>query len=219
MTTCGFRDEGKPVGDQAMPRRTAPAGGDVRVPAVPDRRPRTPGTTAGRPPPPRPGLTAAPAFPGAAVEERRPVAVRLSVTLWSAVCAAGLWGLLAMLADGDALRARLTATATAAEPTTSAATISDGVRVTILVVLGAGVALTVLLLAGAVLLLRRQAWVRWPLAVLGLLALFAAGVAQSVASGGVDLDRIGFITQAGLVVLALIPLCARSTGRWLRRTG
>ncbi|SFF04495.1 hypothetical protein SAMN05216574_108104 [Blastococcus tunisiensis] len=154
--------------------------------------------------------------PVARPQPPRPRALRLSAGFWFAACLAGVIALVATMLDGDALRADLTATATADNPSSSLATIEDGVRITILVVLGAVTLLVVSTLVWTVLLLRRRSWARWALLVTGVLTLFAVDVAQSLVAGGGRVDRIAFVAQAGLVALGLITLWARSTRTWLR---
>jgi hypothetical protein len=172
-----------------------------------------------RTPPPRPGLTSGLALPVRTPEPPRPAAAVVSVVLWFAACAAGGFGLLAAMMDGAALRAKLAAAATEADPTAPAQLVDDGVDTTILLVLGGVALLVVVTLVGTALLLRRRRWSRWLLLGTGLLTLAAGDVAQSVVTGGVDLDRIGFLVQLGLVVLALVTLFLRSTRAWLRGRG
>jgi hypothetical protein len=140
----------------------------------------------------------------------------VSAVLWSLACIAGVAGIVFALADGDALRAKLRDAALESRPDATADTLADGVRVTVLLVLGA-VALLVLLAAlGVRLTLRRRSWARWLLLVVGVLTLLAADLAQDVVSGGRDADRIAFVVQAGLVVAALVALFLRSSRSWLR---
>jgi hypothetical protein len=206
------------VADETGPRTTVPARARAVVPVTPrgPGRAARPSAPLPRLPPPRPVLTSDLPPPARSPEAAAPTALRISAALWFAACAAGLFGLLAALTDGAALRERLTATATAQDPAVSAAVVDDGVRATILLVLGVVTLLTVLDLACTALILRRRSWARWVLGVTGLLTLFAVDVTQSVVTGGVDLDRFGFLTQAGFVLLGLIPLFAPSTGSWLR---
>jgi glucan phosphoethanolaminetransferase (alkaline phosphatase superfamily) len=149
-------------------------------------------------------------------QTERPRAAVVSAVLWFASCAAGVFALVATMMDGDALRAKLTAAATETDPAASAELIRDGVRTTILLVLGLEAMLVVLTLVGTLLLLRRRAWSRWLLLGTGLLTLFVADVAQSVVTGGVDLDRIALLVQLCLVVAAVIALFLRPTRTWLR---
>jgi hypothetical protein len=148
----------------------------------------------------------------------RPAAALAAAVLWFGACAAGVFALLAAMMDGDALRAELTAAATEADPAASAELVRDGVRTTILLVLGVEALLVVVTLVGAALLLRGRPSSRWLLLAAGLLTLVAGVVAQSVVAGGVDLDRIGFVAQLGLVVAATIALVLRPTRTWLRGT-
>jgi hypothetical protein len=180
-------------------------------------RPRAAQVSGYRPPPPRPSVDGAIAPPTDPVEPAPPMALRISATLWFAACAAALVGLGAALADGSALRARLTDTATAADATATADAVRDAVSATLTLVLGGVAALVVLTLVWTALLLRRRSWARWMLLITGLVLLLAVDVAQSVVSGGAELDRISLLAAAALVVLAVVPLVARSSGAWLRR--
>jgi hypothetical protein len=155
--------------------------------------------------------------PPVAETPSRPRAVRGAATLWFAASVAGLFGVVMALADGDGLRERLTATAYETDPAATADAVGDAVRMTILVVLGTVVGLTVLGLVWTALLLRRRSWARWALLVTGLVTLFAADLAQSLVTGGPDLDRLGLLAQLCAVVVATGLLLARSTRAWLRR--
>jgi hypothetical protein len=201
------------VADPAT-RTTAPAAhratGSRRPAAVAPAR---------RTPPPRPGLTSDLAPPVRTPEPPRPGAAVVSAVLWFATCAAGGFGVLAAMADGTALRAKLEAAATEADPTASAQLVDDGVDTTVLLVLGTVALLVVVTLAGAALLLREGRWSHPLLLGTGLLTLVAGGVAQSVVAGGVDLDRIGFLVQLGLAVPALVTLFLRSNRAWLGGRG
>jgi hypothetical protein len=143
----------------------------------------------------------------------------LSVLLWVAASLAGLAGVGAALADGEALRDRLTDTARTLDPAASAAAVDDAVRTTILLVVSGVVAVGLITTLWAVLVHRRRSWARWPLLVTGLLTLLVVDAAQGTVAGGEDLDRVLLVGQAGLVVLALVLLVTRSSRRWLRGLG
>jgi hypothetical protein len=173
--------------------------------------------TVPRTPPPRPAVAGDLSQPIGLPEATRPLAVRISAWFWFAACAAGALGGLAALADGNALRDRLSAAARASDPAATAAAIDDAVLATVLVVLGTVATLVVLALVWTAFLLRRRAWARWLLLVTGLLMLFVGDVALSLVTGGADLDRIGLLAQMVLVVPAMGLLVARSSRAWLRR--
>jgi hypothetical protein len=194
--------------DETTPAPARPA---ALRPRVPERRPQPVAA-----PPPRPQVTTRLARPERTGAPPRPRALRISAAGWFLAAAAGGAGVVAALADGDALRAKLTAEATAADPDLAADAISDGVTATTALVLGGVALLGVALVVWTLVLLRRRGWARWPLLVTGALVLVADDVAQSVVSGGADLDRTAFVMQAVLVVVAAVGLCWRSTGRWLR---
>ena len=205
-------DEGGPVADPAT-STTAPTSPGARRPTG-TRRPAV-DPASRRTPPPRPRVTSDVAPPVHPPEPQRPPATTISAVLWFAACAAGAFGLVSAMMDGAALRASLEAAALETDPSASAQLVDESVRTTILVVLGVVVLLIVGTLIGTALLLRRRSWARWLLLTTGLLTVVAADLTQIVVSGGVDLDRIGFLVQLGLVIPALVTLFLRSTRAWL----
>ncbi|MGY1638281.1 hypothetical protein ACI78V_16675 [Geodermatophilus sp. SYSU D00742] len=168
-------------------------------------------------PPPRPATTSDVAPPSLdRATPARPGSVQATVALWCAGCLAALTGVVAALLDATALRDRLTATATADDPTAPADVVTEGVRATIAVVSG-GVTLVVLLsLVWVVLLLRGRSWARWALLATALPSLVVLDVAQSLVAGDVDVDRLALLAAGGLFVLALLPLLARSSRAFFR---
>ncbi|SDF97100.1 hypothetical protein SAMN05660662_3977 [Blastococcus aurantiacus] len=198
-----------PEADRA--RSSPPSEGVVR-PRVPKQP--LPAPTAG--PPPRPQVTSRLAPPARTPVAPRPWSLRLSAAGWVLAAVAGGAGVLGALADREALRAKLTAEATEADPDLPADAIADGVAATTGLVLGSVTVLSVALLVWTALVLRRRAWARWPLLGTGLLVLVADDVAQSVVSGGAELDRSALVVQAGLVVAALVALFWPSSRQWLR---
>jgi hypothetical protein len=132
-----------------------------------------------------------------------------------AAVAAGLAAMLAMAADGSALRDRLTAAATKGDPSASAELVRSGVRTTLLLVFGTQSVLAVLLLIGVALLLRRLRWARWTLFGTALVTLAVAALAQDVVAGGRDLDRLAFVVEGGLIVVTVALLLSRRIGTWL----
>lgn len=175
--------------------------------------------TARRPPapPPRPALASDLAPP---LRAKRPVdgpAAGLPATLpWFAGLVAALIGVVATAADGEALRARLTAEAVAHDPTLSDELASSGVRTTVLLVLGVQVLLALLAALWAVLLLRRAGWARWVLLGTGVAVLAAAALGQRLVAGGVDVDRIAFLAEGGLAVVGSLALLTPPVGRRVR---
>lgn len=169
-----------------------------------------------RTPPPRPAVAADPVSGAQAVAPSRPLAVRASAALFLAASAAGLFAIVAAMVDGDALWNTLTVIATESNPTASAASISESVRVTILLVLGTAAGLALVTLLATFLLLRRRAWSRWLLLGGGVLSLLVADLGQSLVAGSRDWDRLGFVVQATLIVPALVLLLFRSSRRWPR---
>jgi cytochrome c oxidase subunit IV len=142
--------------------------------------------------------------------------VRLAAALWWAGALAAVTGLVAMLLDRAALDARLTATATAEDPTASADLVADGVRALVLTVVASVGLLVLLSLGWLALVLKRRSWARWALLVTLLPALAALAVAQSVAAGDADLDRVALVAAAVLFLLAVLALFLRPARRWFR---
>jgi hypothetical protein len=173
-------------------------------------------STAPPPCPQSPGPLAPTARPSA---PSRPRAAVVSGSIWIAACLAGAFGLLTAVADLAGLEARLAATAAASDPGASAGLIDDGVRVTVLLVLGGAALLVVACAVWTVFLALRRPWARWALVVTGLLTVVAADVAQDLVTGGSDLDRIAFLAQAALALLALGTLFLPSLRAWLRNPG
>jgi hypothetical protein len=187
---------------------------ETRLP--PPRRVVMTGNVVQQLPPPRPATTSDIAPPLGRTAPARPATVRATVALWCAGCLAALTGVAAALLDLAPLRDRLTATASADDPTAPAGVVAEGVRATIAVVTG-GVTLVVLLsLVWVVLLLRRRAWARWALLLTALPALLVLDVAQSLVAGDADVDRLALLTAGGLFVLALLPLLTGTSQAFFR---
>jgi hypothetical protein len=161
-------------------------------------------------PPPRPALTSDLAPPLGRAVAARPGSLRLLGWLWGAGAAAVATGLAAALADGDALRERLTATATAADPAAAPDLVADGVAATIALVTGSVAVLVLVGLGTVALVLRGRSWARWALLAVTLPTLLALDVAQSVVAGGTDVDRSALVAAAVLFVLGPALLLTRS---------
>jgi hypothetical protein len=142
--------------------------------------------------------------------------VTAAVTSWYASCAAGILGIGLALADSGALRDGLTETARRADPEASATVLENAVTTTLFVVLGSAAALILLVGLWTAQLHGRRPWARWALLGTGLVTLLIADVAQSTVSGGADLDRIAFLVQAGLLLLAVVLTVLPPVRRWLR---
>jgi hypothetical protein len=168
------------------------------------------------PPPPRPATTSDIAPPIGRPRPEVPGTVRATAALWWAGCLAALTGLGAALLDSEALRARLTETATAADPTAAADLVADGVRATMALVLAGVAVLVAVSLVWVGLLLRARSWARWALVATAVPTLLALDVAQSVVAGGGDTDRLALVVAAGLFVVALVPLLSRSARAFAR---
>lgn len=200
------------VGRSATSRR-APTTGEQPLPA---RRPvRVEGNVAAVPPP-RPPLTSELSPPVPQPAPPRPRALRTAAVLWWGAGLAAVLTVVGAVLDREALDARLTALALESDPAAPADVVADGVRATLLLVLGSWVLLVALSLVWSALVLRRRRWARWALVATALPALFVADLAQSTVSGGAELDRIAALTGAGLVVAALVLVWFPSSRRWLR---
>lgn len=174
------------------------------------------GNVAAEPPPARPAVTSDIALPIPRPRPRRPPTVRATTALWWAGCLAAVTGISAALLDLPALRDRLALLATAQDPAASADLVADGVRATIALVLGAVAAVVAVSLVWLALLLRGRGWARWALLLTAVAAVLALDVAQSVVTGGADLDRWALVAAAGLFALALVPLLGRSARAFFR---
>jgi hypothetical protein len=179
--------------------------------------PRTAGTSRPSGPPPRPQLTSDVVPPWLrSDQDARPRLLPAIAAVVVAAVAAGLAAMLAMAADGSALRDRLTAAATKGDPSASAELVRSGVRTTLLLVFGTQSVLAALLLMGVALFLRRLRWARWTLFGTALVTLAVAALAQDVVAGGRDLDRLAFVVEGGLMVVTVALLLSRRIGTWLR---
>jgi hypothetical protein len=118
-------------------------------------------------------------------------------------------GVAATLLDGAALADRLTATAHAQDPGASAGVVDQGVQTTIALVTGIPSVVVLLTFTGIALVLRGRAAGRWVLLLTAPLGILVAGAAQSVVSGGADVDRIGLVAQGALLLLGLLLLVVR----------
>jgi hypothetical protein len=143
--------------------------------------------------------------------------VRACAAAWLGSCLAGLLGLGAAAADLEGLRTRLVAVAREDDPSRPADLVREGVQATLAAAAGGTAVLLVLVAVSVVLLLRRRPVGRWGLAVAGALTLLAVDVDQGLVRGGVEVDRVGFLVQGGLVVLGLLTLLPRAARAWVHR--
>jgi hypothetical protein len=194
----------------------APPAGTVDAHRPLPRRVVLTGNVAAEPPPARPAVTSDLAPPIPRPRPRRPATVRATAALWWAGCLAALTGISAALLDLSGLRDRLAVLATAEDPTASADLVADGVEATIALVLGAVAAVVAVSLVWTALLRRGRGWAGWALLLTAVVAVLALDVAQSVVTGGADLDRWALVAAAGLYVLALVPLLGRSARAFYR---
>jgi hypothetical protein len=168
------------------------------------------GNVVAAPPPARPAVTSDLAPPLPRSRPPQPATVRVAVALWWAGCLAAVTGISAALLDLGELRDRLAVLATAEDPAAPADLVADGVRATIALVLGGVGALVAVSLVWTALVLRGRGWARWALVVTAVPTVLALDVAQTVVTGGADLDRWALVAAAGLCVVAVLPLFSRS---------
>ncbi|MGY1811179.1 hypothetical protein [Blastococcus sp. SYSU D00820] len=194
---------------------TTPAARATGERSLPPRPPRATGPAA---PPPRPDTASVLVAPGAVIppEPERPRAIRLAVALGWAAAALGALGVVAAVLDRESVTAELTALATATDPDAAADVVADGVRATMVLVLGGTVLVLGLVALWTALVRSGRGWARWVLLATALPTLLVIDIAQSVVSGGAEADRYALIGSAGLLVLALVPLLARSARAWFR---
>lgn len=200
MTGSPTPDPGRPAAQRSLPRRVVLTG-NVAAP----------------PPPARPAVTSDLTPPLPRSRPASPATVRTAAALWCAAGLAAITGIAAALLDLGALRDRLAALATADDPGASTDLVADGVRATIVLVLGGAGALVAVCLVWTALVLRGRGWARWALVLTAVPTVAALGVAQAVVSGGADLDRWALVAAAGLCVAAVVPLLGRSARTAVRR--
>ena len=193
MTGSTRSDQGPTTAHRPLPRRVVLTG-NVAAP----------------PPPARPAVTSDIAPPLPRNRPPRPATVRAAVALWWAGCLAAVTGISAALLDLGALRDRLAVLATAEDPAAPADLVTDGVRATIALVLGGVGALVAVSLLWTALVLRGCGWARWALVLTVVPTVLVLDVAQTVVTGGADLDRWALVAAAVLCVLAVVPLFSRS---------
>jgi hypothetical protein len=171
-------------------------------------------------PPPRPPVTSRLPLPGSVGPPPRPLLLTVAVRLWALVLVAGIVALIVSAVDLESLRHDLLVQARIDDRAAAEHLLVDSV-----IVLMTSVALTcdaLLLLAvwGLRLISRRSYLAVRVLVVTAVLALIACAVAQAfVAGGATQVDRMAFVVQAGLVVLATAALLTRSSRAWLRADG
>ncbi|MGR6966746.1 hypothetical protein ACU610_19995 [Geodermatophilus sp. URMC 61] len=175
------------------------------------------GNVAAAPPPARPRVTSDLAPPLPRSRPPQPATVRAAVALWWAGSLAAVTGSSAALLDLGGLRDRLAALATTEDPTAPADLVTAGVRATIALVLGGVGVLVAVSLVWTALVLRGHRWARWALLVTAVPTVPALSVAQTVVTGGADLDRWALVAAAGLCVVAVVPLVSRSARAASRR--
>ncbi|WP_157937095.1 hypothetical protein [Geodermatophilus chilensis] len=193
MTGSTRSEQEQPTAQRPLPRRVVLTGNVVAAP-----------------PPARPAVTSDLAPPLPRSRPPQPATVRVAVALWWAGCLAAVTGISAALLDLGELRDRLAVLATAEDPAAPADLVADGVRATIALVLGGVGALVAVSLVWTALVLRGRGWARWALVVTAVPTVLALDVAQTVVTGGADLDRWALVAAAGLCVVAVLPLFSRS---------
>lgn len=168
-------------------------------------------------PPPRPPVASRLPTPGSVGPPPRPALLTVAVRLWALVIVAGLVALIASAIDLEALRHDLLVDARIDDRTAADHLLSDGVVVLMTSIALACDALLLLAVWGLRLISRRSYGAVRVLVPTAALSLVAAAVAQAfVAGGATEVDRMAFVVQAGLLVLATAALLTRSSRAWLR---
>ena len=175
---------------------------------LPERRPTAP--------PPRPPVTRSLPPPTRPSAGPAPRVLRVAAGLVGAAWVAAVVGGLAAIADLPGSRARLAADAAAQDPEATGDLLRESVTVTLVTALSA---IGVLVVVGGTclaLLLRRQSWARWGVALVALAAVPVTLVVASVVAGGPDVDRWALLAVGPLALAGTLLLPARSIGAWLR---
>jgi hypothetical protein len=168
-------------------------------------------------PPPRPPVASRLPVPGSVGPPLRPAALTVAVRLWALVLVAGIVALVVSAIDLEALRHDLLVEARIDDRSAADHLLSDGVIVLMTSAALACDALLLLAIWGLRLISRRSHLAVRVLVATAGLALIACAVAQAfVAGGATQVDRMAFVVQAGLLVLATAALLTRSSRAWLR---
>jgi hypothetical protein len=168
-------------------------------------------------PPPRPPVASRLPTPGSVGPPPRPALLTVAVRLWALVIVAGLVALIVSAIDLEALRHDLLVDARIDDRTAADHLLSDGVVVLMTTIALACDALLLLAVWGLRLISRRSDLAVRVLVPTAALSLVAAAIAQAfVAGGATEVDRMAFVVQAGLLVLATAALLSRSSRAWLR---
>ena len=168
-------------------------------------------------PPPRPPVASRLPTPGSVGPPPRPALLTVAVRLWALVIVAGLVALIVSAIDLEALRHGLLVDARIDDRTAADHLLSDGVVVLMTTIALACDALLLLAVWGLRLISRRSDLAVRVLVPTAALSLVAAAIAQAfVAGGATEVDRMAFVVQAGLLVLATAALLTRSSRAWLR---
>jgi hypothetical protein len=166
--------------------------------------------------PPRPRVTSDLRPPRPTDRPPRPVSIAVAASFWTTSFIVGLAAFIAGYTDRATVRARLTASAVAEDPTIAADVLHDGVTLTMATVLAVNA--VIMLLAGLclILVLRGRRTARWFLVLLGLVTLLAIDFDQDFVSGGIEIDRIALLVEGALVIVGTVALLTRASGAWLR---
>jgi hypothetical protein len=141
----------------------------------------------------------------------------VAISLWALVLVTGLVALIVSAIDLEALRHDLLVDARIDDREAAEALLHDSVIVLITAVALTCDALLLLAIWGLRLVSQRSYAAVRVLVPTAALALVAAAVAQSfVAGGGTELDRMAFLVQGALILLATGALLTRSSRAWLR---
>lgn len=168
-------------------------------------------------PPPRPPVASRLPVPGSVGPPPRPFMLTVAVRLWALVLVAGLVALIVSAVDLEALRHDLLVDARIDDRDAAEHLLRDSVIVLMTTIALVCDALLLLAVWGLRLVSRRSRGAVLVLVSTAVLALAAVAVAQSLVAGGAtELDRMAFLVQGGLVLLATGALLTRRSRAWLR---
>lgn len=162
-------------------------------------------------------------FANERVPSPAPATVVTSMWAWIISCAVPLLAIIYSLVLITEIRAHLLATATEKDPTASVETLEKVVTITVWIALGVLIATVVLQIVLAVVMINRRGWARYPLLLVGLVGVPAAGVAFGALSDDAAASRgnlsIGISVQAIMVLAGAILMFLPTANYWFRTRG
>lgn len=149
-----------------------------------------------------------------------PASVVASMWAWILSCLVPLLAVVYSVVLMEEVRAHLLVAATEKDPTATAESLDKVVNVTVWIALGALIATVVLVVLLAVVMINRKGWARFPLLLIGLLGIPAAGLAFGALSDDAAASRnnltVGITAQAILVLIGAILMFLPAANFWFR---